>query len=312
MRDERFRGGLTRRAFALAGGVLSGAVALGMPLPAFAKQGTPVDLEKTGAYTIVVAGLDTRTVEEPENTDVLMLSRIDLWAGTVRTLSIPRDLHVHIPGEGEKKVNGAYDLGSKADDHSWDSGVALLTEMIEHNFQFKVDGVITTRFRGFEGVVDAFGGVTVYNPYRVFEDDYPTYDYGTMSIDFPEGELRLNGEEALQFCRTRHMDSDEARVMRQHLVLTALLREAQKPENIWYLPEIAEASREFVTTNLPKPVQDQLIAAVPYTYTVNVEWGTVVDYLWGYTTPSGGWIYEADWDVLRSHVQGWLGVDPLA
>lgn len=311
MISGNLRRGISRRALALAGGALSGAVAMGMPLPAFARQATPVELEKKGAYTIVVAGLDTRTPEEAENTDVLMFSRVDLWAGTVRTLSIPRDLHVRIPGEGEDKVNRAYDFGSKADNHSWDAGVSLMTRMIEENFRFKVDGVVTTQFRGFEGIVDAFGGVTVHNPYEVYEDEYPTDDYGMMSIHFPAGEQHLDGEHALQFSRTRHMDGDEGRVMRQHLVLQALLQAAQRPENIWYLPEIAEASREFATTNLPKPVQDQLVAAVPYTYGINVEFGTIVEFLWGWTLPDGGWTYRTDWDVLVPHIHGWLGVEPL-
>jgi polyisoprenyl-teichoic acid--peptidoglycan teichoic acid transferase len=300
---------LSRRAFSLAGTVLSGAVALGVRLPAFARQATPVDLPKKGAYTILVAGLDTRTVEDPENTDVIMISRVDLYAETVRTLSISRDLHLEIPGYGFDKINRAYDHGSKANDHDWDAGVALMTEMIETNFGLDIDAVVTVRFDGFAGVVDALGGVTVDNPYEVFEDQYPTADLQYKSVHFPAGVQTLNGEQALEFSRTRHMDSDEGRIARQQLVLSGLLNSAQKPETIWNLQEIAAASRDLVTTNLPPDVQTQLIGAVPYIFPAGVTWGTVTDYLWGENTPDGGWMYMADWNQLPAYVRGWLGLE---
>jgi polyisoprenyl-teichoic acid--peptidoglycan teichoic acid transferase len=304
-----FRSRLNRRAFSLAGAALSGAVALGYRLPAFARQAMPVDLPKKGAYTILVAGLDTRTVEDPENTDVIMISRVDLWTETVRTLSISRDLHLDIPGYGFDKINRAYDHGSKANDHDWNAGVALMTEMIETNFGLDIDAVVTVRFDGFAGVVDALGGVSVNNPYEIYEDAYPTTDLQYKEIYYPAGALTLNGEQALEFSRSRHSDSDEGRIMRQHLVLTALMDAAQMPERIWSLQEIAAASRQFVTTNLPPDVQTQLIAAVPYIYPANVAWGTITDYLWGENTPDGGWMYQADWTQLPLYVRGWLGLE---
>jgi len=301
----------TRRAFSLATAALSGAATLGFRVPTIAQQGTPVDLPKKGAYTILVAGLDTRTVEDPENTDVIMISRVDLWAETVRTISISRDLHLEIPGYGFDKINRAYDHGSKAADHDWNAGVALMTEMIETNFGLEIDGVVTVRFDGFERVVDAFGGVTVDNPYAIAEDEYPTADLQYKSIFYPAGVQTLNGEQALEFARSRHSDSDEGRIMRQHLVLTALMNQAQMPERIWDLPEIFEASRDLLTTNLPLPVQLQLVNAVPYIYPANIAWGTVTEFLWGETTPDGGWMYQADWNQLPAHVRGWLGVNQI-
>lgn len=59
--------------------------------------------QATRQYTFAVLGTDKRTSEAPENTDTMMVSRVDMGAGTVRTLSIPRNLYVEIHGHGFDK-----------------------------------------------------------------------------------------------------------------------------------------------------------------------------------------------------------------
>jgi LCP family protein required for cell wall assembly len=299
---------LSRRALALTGAALAGAGAFRIS-PIIAAQDqeiVPADLPLKDVYTFLVAGLDTRTVEEPENTDVMMVSRVDLAAGTVRTMSFPRDLLVEIPGVGYDKINRAYDYGSKANNHDWNAGVALMVETFEHNFGLEIDAVATTNFQGLPAVVDALGGIRVENPYDVYDAEYPTADYGTKEIFYPAGPLELNGEQALEFGRTRHQDGDDGRVMRQQLILTALLEKAQDPSIIMNLPELVEAARDAVKTNIPRDVQVQLIAAVPGIDVANVYWGVMTQYLWGDTIASGMWVYQGDWSTLPGYVQTWL------
>lgn len=310
MIETHLRRQCTRRAFALAGMVLSAAGALGSRASIFAQEATPAMLSRKEAYTFLVGGLDTRTVEEPENTDVIMVSRVEIANRRVRTISFPRDLHVDIPGHGLDKINAAYNTGSKRSNHDWNAGAALFKETIEHNFGLEIDAVITTSLETMPGVVEALGGVTVINPYDLYDAEYPTVDYGMKEIFYPAGMLTLNGEQALEFSRTRHMDGDEGRVMRQHLVLNALLASAQSPFNVRSLFRILEAGRTFVTTTIPLDIQGQLVEAVPYILPDQVVWGTVTDFLTGETTADGGWIYRADWNFLPVHVRGWLGVGP--
>lgn len=313
MTHRTLRSRISRRAFSLAGTTLGaamiGASRLGYTGSVFAQQATPWALPVKDAYTFLVGGLDTRTVEEDENTDVIMIARVDVANGRMRAISIPRDLLVEIPGYGQGKINSAYNRASKDNDHDWNAGAALFAYTVSSNFGLVIDGVITTNFRGLEGVVDALGGVEVINPYDVADEEYPTEDYGMEEIFFPEGPVTLNGEDALKFCRTRHMDFDEGRVMRQHLVLTALLEAAQRPENVTRLPQIVEASQKFVTTNIPLEVQGQLIQAASAMSPMSVEWGTVVEFLWGETLADGGWNYMTDWSYLPGHVRGWLGAE---
>lgn len=299
---------LSRRTFSLAGVALASAGAM-RHAPSVGAQGqeiVPADLAQKDEYTFLIGGLDTRTVEEPENTDVMMMSRVNLATGTVRTMSFPRDLLVEIPGVGYDKINRAYDYGSKANNHDWNAGVALMEQTFELNFGLTIDATATTNFQGMPAVVDALGGIDVVNPYDLYDADYPTEDYGVKEIFYPAGPQTLNGEQALEFSRTRHQDGDDGRVMRQQLVLTAMLEKAQDPSILSNLPELVEATRDAVTTNIPDDVRNQLIAAVPNIDAANVAWGTMTEYLWGDTTASGMWVYQGDWSVLPGYVQGWL------
>jgi len=299
MIDRTLHARLSRRQVVAAGAALSVAGALKVS-PALAAR------QEGGVYTFIAAGLDTRTKDEPENTDVLMVSRVDLGAGTVRTMSFPRDLLVEIPGVGFDKINRAYDYGSKAADGEWEAGAELVVQTIEHNFGLTVDGIATTNFKGFEAVVDALGGIEVNNPYDLYDAEYPTEDYGTKEIFYPAGPQTLNGEQALEFARTRHQDGDDGRVMRQQLVLTALLEKAQDPATIKKLPELVKAAKDAVTTDIPEDVQAELIAGVATIDPANVVWGTMTQYLWGDTTASGMWVYQGDWNTLPGYVESWL------
>jgi LCP family protein required for cell wall assembly len=258
------------------------------------------------SLTVVVGGLDTRTPEEPENTDVLMVARIDFDRPGVRALSIPRDLLVEIPGFGFDKVNRAYDHGSKAAGGDWEAGASLTVETIAANFGLDVDGIVLTNFAGFADVVDALGGIDLVNPYEVYDGEYPTPDYGYREIYFPAGEIHLNGEDALAFARTRHQDGDDGRVMRQQLVLLALLAKAQDPANLPRLAKVVREAREAVRTDLDRDVQANLIELAADLDADDVVFGTITQYLWGDTTASGMWVYQGDWSVLPGTVQSFL------
>src|SRR5690606_21558599 len=104
----------------------------------------------------------------------------------------------------------------------------------------EIDGVATTNFKGFAQVVDALGGVDVNNPYDLYDGQFPTANYGYKEIFYPAGEQTLEGEQAMEFSRTRHQDGDDGRVMREQLVLTGMLESVQEPENAEKLPELVE------------------------------------------------------------------------
>jgi LCP family protein required for cell wall assembly len=205
-------------------------------------------------YTFAVLGTDKRTPEEPENTDTIMVSRVDMGAGTVRTLSIPRDLYVEIPGHGFDKINAAFNYAVKADPQQrWHVGAAATLETITHNFGLQFDGVAVTDMSVFPQIIDAIGGITVNNP----------YDYVQGTWTFPAGPIHLDGESAITFCRLREQDGDGGRVMRQHLVLRGILARLQEPSMLRRVPELITSLRDVVRTNIPADVQTKLMEMLP-------------------------------------------------
>lgn len=267
---------------------------------------TPAAIEQKDVYTFLILGMDTRPDDQELNTDVMMVSRVNLVENTVRTMSFPRDLYVEIPGIGFDKINAAFKSVAMNGHEQWMQGMSATRATFEHNFGLAIDGALSVRFEGVEEIVDLFGGVTIVNPYDLQDDNYPTLDYGTTQIFFPAGEITVTGEEALQLMRTRHQDGDDGRVMRQQLVLSALLQQAQNPENVDKIPELLEIGREHVTTNIPVDVQIQLAAAAPGIPAENVAWGTITHLLWGDVVASGMWVYQGDWAQLPAYVQAFL------
>lgn len=250
--------------------------------------------------TVVLAGLDTRTPDDPENTDVLLIARVDLAAGTVRAMSIPRDLYVVIPGIGRDKITTAYDYGIKADpDRDWRSGIESTVATVERNFGLEIDGAAVTDFAGFPALVDAVGGITVDNPYTIYEP-------GSEAVMFPEGELELDGESALEFTRVRHQDGDDGRVMRQQLVLMALVDAARESDLLEDVPALLDLVGDAVRFELPLPLQLRFARAAPDLTAEDVTFGTMTNRLTEGKTDDGQWIYQADWDTLPEYVEQWL------
>jgi LCP family protein required for cell wall assembly len=272
-----------------------------------AAQGTePAEID---TLTLAVGGLDTRQPGEPENSDVLMLARVDVPNRTVRAISVPRDLYVEIPGFGYDKITRAYDFGSKADNGSFSGGAGTMRATVATNFGLELDGVVLTTFDGLVEVVDALGGVDVENPYDLYDGEYPTTDYGYKEIFFPAGQIHLSGEEALEFCRTRHQDGDDARVERQHLVIRALLDRARDPKIAPKLPSIAKKHRKAIRTDLKAAQQLALALAAPSFNNDGVFFANLVGLVYPDTAPGGMWIYSGDWSQIPGYVQGFLNGD---
>lgn len=255
-------------------------------------------------FTFVVAGLDYREGFDEHNNDTLMVSRVNTDLGTVRTVSIPRDLYVEIPGYGFDKITRAFHHGYYTNAESWDAGAETLVTTISHNFGVVIDGIATTDFAGFRRLIEAVDGLEINNPYEVVDPIWEPEFPGQWS--WPAGQLTLEPESALNFVRTRNMDGDDGRVMRQQLVIDAFLQELKHPESVTKIPEIVDSARDAVGTDIPLDLQALLIAAIPTIERENVQFTSLVTYLWGGTLDNGMWVYQGDWSVLPGVLQSYL------
>lgn len=263
----------------------------------------PADITR---LTVLAAGLDSREADQPENADVFIIARVDVPNATVRAVSVPRDLYVSIPGFGYDKITRSYDFGSKANNSEFKYGAQTMIDTVTENFGITADAVVATTFTGFEEIIDAVGGIDVDNPYDVYDGEFPTIDYGYKEVFFPQGEIHLNGVDALDYCRTRHQDGDGGRVMRQHLILLSMLNKVTSDAFRDQLPDFVEQHRKSVRNNLGKSRRLALALAAPSFKAESISFTDLDDFVWGDTTSEGMWIYAGNWDQIPGYVQGFL------
>jgi LCP family protein required for cell wall assembly len=256
--------------------------------------------------TILAAGLDSREADQPENADVFIIARVDVPNATVRAVSVPRDLYVSIPGFGYDKITRTYDFGSKANNSEFKYGAQTMIDTVAENFGITADAVVATTFTGFEQIIDAVGGIEVENPYDLYDGEFPTPDYGIKEIFFPAGTIHLTGLDALDYVRTRHQDADTGRVMRQQLVLLAMLSKVTSDEFRDQLPALVEDYRKVVRNNLGQSRRLALALAAPSFKAESISFTDLDDFVWGDTTGEGMWIYSGDWAQIPGYVQGYL------
>jgi LCP family protein required for cell wall assembly len=196
---------------------------------------------------ILVLGLDRRGAEVAR-ADVILLIRIGPGGQPARVLSLPRDLWIEIPGRGEDRLNTAYTWGALGGG----SGLDSARKTVEETFGVIVSGAAVFDFSCFEQAVDAVGGVTVEVPARIVDETYPNEGGGTTSLTFDAGRQALDGRRALQYVRTRAVDSDFGRVRRQHQVVAALLKRAQSPRTAVSLGRTIAGSCPGFATDLSR------------------------------------------------------------
>ena len=167
---------------------------------------------------ILVMGIDRRPGESfISRTDSMMLISVDPESEQVSILSIPRDLYAVIPGYGRDRINTAFVYG--AADGNPAGGAALAMSTVEYNLGVPIDHYVLVDFSAVIRGIDTLGGIDVYVPFDINDPTYPDMNYGYDPLYIPAGMQHLDGETALKYARTRHIDNDFGRAGRQQQVL---------------------------------------------------------------------------------------------
>lgn len=247
---------------------------------------------------VLVLGVDARPEEGMvTRTDTIILATVDPAQPYVGMLSIPRDLYVEIPGYGLQRINAAH-VFAEADGPG--TGPRKVAETVEHNFGVPVHRTLRLNFEGFVAIIDAAGGVTV-NVEKPFVDyDYPTPDYGVMTVQFEAGREHMDGERALQYARSRHASTDYDRSARQQQLIAALTKQLVNPLNWWRWPGVMLAYWQNVETDLTLIDAMALAPAVLWVGPDGIEQRVFEPgMMQGRTTEAGASVAEPNWDGLR-------------
>jgi LCP family protein required for cell wall assembly len=159
--------------------------------------------------TILLIGSDKRAkgardFEAGARSDTLILVRMDPGKKRTALLSLPRDLKVDIPGHGTAKLNAAYSYG----------GPKLTLRTVKELTGLTVNHVINVDFKGFRAGVDSIGCVFIDVDRHYFNNNVGVAQpYAT--IDVPQGYQKVCGQDALDYVRYRHEDTDIVRGARQ-------------------------------------------------------------------------------------------------
>lgn len=217
--------------------------------PHLAKGGTSV------SENILLIGNETRAGLTPAQqlqmgssaefsgslSDVIMILHLDSATHKASILSIPRDLLAPMPSGSPvgpwQKIDAALNDGADGPDN--------LINAIQSDFGIPINHFVELNFNGFEGTVNALGGIDMYFPEPLFDLE--------SNLNIPiTGCLHLNGTQALALVRSRHLqydppgdtqpqadwpfdpESDLARIVRDHefvrvLFSTAVSRGLRNP-----------------------------------------------------------------------------------
>ena len=216
-------------------------------------------LRSSAPFTVLLLGSDDDAKFPPDrlNTQSMILVRVDPGAKQATLLSIPRDLWVPIPNQGEGKISTAFQLG----------GAPAAIVAVETNFGVHVDHYVWIGLNGLVKLVDQLGGVNVIVTNPVMDDFYPSdltpggYPYSYYRVAVLPGAVHLDGVHALQYVRSRHGDlrGDFARSERQQQVLLAIKSQASRL-NVADLPTLANAFNGEIKTSMGPAHLRQLVS----------------------------------------------------
>ncbi len=191
----------------------------------------PARGDGTNVLLVGTDGRDRLSSEEKEEyrlggepchcTDTVMIVHLSEDRRRASVVSLPRDSYAETPphtdrNTGERheahpvKLNAAYAEG----------GPQLTVRTVEHMTQVKIDHYLEVDFTSFMKTVDVLGGVRICTA-------LPLADPVT-GLDLAAGTHELNGGQALQYVRSRHIDgaADFGRIQRQQRFLAALIARA--------------------------------------------------------------------------------------
>ncbi|SEM66178.1 cell envelope-related function transcriptional attenuator common domain-containing protein [Mesobacillus persicus] len=196
------------------------------------REPRPITFEKADPFSVLMLGVDEREGDKGRSDTIIALT-VNPKKNSIKMLSIPRDTRTEIIGRNTlDKINHAYAFG----------GVEMSMDTVENLLDIPIDYYVKVNMEGFQDIVDAVGGIEVNNSFEFTED----------KIKFAQGNINLNGEEALAYVRMRKQDpsGDFGRQTRQRQVIQGVINKGVSVGSLTKFDNIFDALGNNVKTNV--------------------------------------------------------------
>lgn len=194
---------------------------------------------ENNTFAMYISGIDSRSgLISKSRSDVNILAVINPDTRQILLVNTPRDFYVPLPISG-----GVPDKLTHAGIYGVDVSIGTL-EML---YGIDIDYYFRVNFSGFEKIVDALDGITVYS------DVSFTAKNESGEYYFREGENHIYGEAALAFARERKAfsEGDRKRGENQMKVIKAVIEKAMSPTLLTNYASIMESVSGSFETSMP-------------------------------------------------------------
>ena len=249
-------------------------------------------------WTVLFIGLDHSAEREAMglgvNSDALMLVSLSADQSQLAMVSLPRDtVDVPLP-DGTVHT-------SKINDLYTTQGLETLRATMEGVFGVPIDAHVALDLDDMEALIAAVDGVDVNPPEAINDDLY-------QDIHLEPGPQELDAVTAMKYVRTR-LDTDYSRMRRQQEVIAALVERLTDPERDVDLASLLDGFQSL-ETDLPLDELPTLLELAKRAREAEVHNLVIEPPLITFEGDRGdgrGYILEADFEAIRTEVQGLVG-----
>ena len=220
----------------------------------------------SNVFNIYISGIDTYgSISTVSRSDVNLILTVNMNTHKILMTETPRDAYVKIPDGGADQ----YDKLT----HAGIYGVETSEKTLENLYGITIDYYARLSFDSFLKLIDALGGITVYNS-QAFTSLHGNYE-------FPVGNVTLDSDKALGFVRERYSleHGDYDRGNNQMKVIQAILNKLTSLNSVSNYSTIISNVQDSIQTDMKldtmmKLVNTQLDSGKKFTVTSQEVTGT--------------------------------------
>ena len=194
---------------------------------------------------VLFLGTDRTATFGPWRTDTLILASVQ--PDDIVLISIPRDLHVQLPGHGSLRINQLDYLGEQ---QGPGMGPVYIADVLDELMGIRVDHWVRFHMHGMEPLFELIGALRMELHCPFYER---VWDANTNRMEWlliPSGIVDMDANTAYLYARLRGFSTDFGRIARQRALLWALREQLNPVQAMQLLPLALSLLNDDLATDL--------------------------------------------------------------